>query len=91
MSDDVWKKLELAGINDEDGLKWNIQHRLENINTNAVRDVCTLKIARDSKAEQIYSAGMMHPAGLKNGGIYKVQSLFLLIKLSVYCNCMKFI
>lgn len=73
MSDDGWRAVDLSKLNDPDGVDWKLQHREANIQTDTYKDEVSIKIARDSKAERIYSAAYMRNADMKDGGSYEVS------------------
>jgi hypothetical protein len=75
MADFAWKPVEIKHLNDPDGIDWKIQHRSVNIRYDEYEDTINIKIARDSKAERIYSAAYMRKADMKDDGIYDVSLL----------------
>lgn len=74
MVDDSWKPVDIENLDDPANIDWTIQHRSANVFKDEYNDAVTVKIARDSKAEQVYSAGYWRTADFKDGGIYQVNA-----------------
>lgn len=71
--DSNWKALEIEQLEDPNNVEWKIHHREANVHIDDYRDEVTIKLARDAKAEQVYSAAYWRSADFKDGGIYEVS------------------
>ncbi|KAK3612515.1 hypothetical protein CHS0354_024486 [Potamilus streckersoni] len=69
----TWKALNLYGFRDKSGIYWNIQYREANILINNLTDEMTIKLARDTKSEHMFSGGYFGSADMENGGNYELS------------------
>ena len=66
----------MAKMKDPHGIDWYIEHRAANVIKENLTDDVVIKLARDSKADKIYSAAYWRSADFENGGTYEVPYLF---------------
>ncbi|KAK3612537.1 hypothetical protein CHS0354_024514 [Potamilus streckersoni] len=69
----TWKALNLYGFRDKSEIDWNIQYREANILINNLTDEMTIKLARDTKSEHMFSGGYFGSADMENGGDYELS------------------
>ena len=77
MNDTEWSFIDLNDMQDPTGFSWNLVHRPANVLYNNYTNTITVKIARDSKEEMVYSGAYMRSAEMFKGGSYEVYKLFL--------------
>lgn len=67
-----WNAIEIETLNDPSNIDWKIHHRSANVFKDYYNDVVTIKLARDSKQEQVYSGAYWRTADFRDGGTYQV-------------------
>ena len=85
MTDENWSTLDKTNLDDPTGKVWNLIHRDSNVFIDTTEDKISIKIARDSKYDQVYTAAYSRNADMFKGGIYEVRSnTYLQVYLKTY-------
>ena len=72
MVDSSWSSVDIENLNDPRDIEWKINHRAANVFLDDYNDKVTIKVARDSKEEKVYSAAFWRTADFRDGGAYQV-------------------
>lgn len=72
VTDPEWRELQQIGFRDPSGSHWSLVHRPENVDRLMFDDIISIKLARSSFKDQMFTGAVYRSADYLNGGTYKV-------------------
>ncbi|KAL3873866.1 hypothetical protein ACJMK2_036950, partial [Sinanodonta woodiana] len=69
----AWKSINKTGFHDPSGKAWRLHHREANVFKDYVHNEVTIKLARDSKDDSMYSSIYYRSAEMAIGGTYEIS------------------
>ena len=73
-NDPLWKFLEMHNFQQPDDRIWKLRYIPAHAKLPETTDYLEIKMSRDTKYNQMLSGGIVRPADLDEGGVYKVRT-----------------